>query len=465
MAEFKEIPSNAPTSAKVTNWFENRFPTAFDAYRVHLAEYYAPKNFNFWYFFGSLALLVLVIQIVTGIFLVMHYKPDAALAFASVEYIMRDVPWGWLIRYMHSTGASAFFVVVYLHMYRGLIYGSYRKPRELVWIFGCAIFLVLMAEAFMGYLLPWGQMSYWGAQVIVNLFSAIPLIGPDLALMIRGDYVVGDATLNRFFSFHVIAVPLVLLGLVVAHLLALHDVGSNNPDGVEIKAKKDESGRPLDGIPFHPYYTVHDVMGVGFFLMIFSAVVFFAPEMGGYFLEANNFIPADPLKTPAHIAPVWYFTPFYSMLRAITTEMVYVLMACVALGGVMGAISLKGSAKLVSIGAAVLVIGSMAVTDAKFWGVIVMGAAVIILFFLPWLDYSPVRSIRYRPSWHKVVYGVFVVNFVILAYLGVQPPSPVFERISQAGTLLYFGFFLLMPWWSQKGEFKAEPDRVNFQPH
>jgi len=465
MAEFKEIPSNAPTSAKVTNWFENRFPTAFDAYRVHLAEYYAPKNFNFWYFFGSLALLVLVIQIVTGIFLVMHYKPDAALAFASVEYIMRDVPWGWLIRYMHSTGASAFFVVVYLHMYRGLIYGSYRKPRELVWIFGCAIFLVLMAEAFMGYLLPWGQMSYWGAQVIVNLFSAIPFIGPDLALMIRGDYVVGDATLNRFFSFHVIAVPLVLLGLVVAHLLALHDVGSNNPDGVEIKAKKDESGRPLDGIPFHPYYTVHDVMGVGFFLMIFSAVVFFAPEMGGYFLEVNNFIPADPLKTPAHIAPVWYFTPFYSMLRAITTEMVYVLMACVALGGVMGAISLKGSAKLVSIGAAVLVIGSMAVTDAKFWGVIVMGAAVIILFFLPWLDYSPVRSIRYRPSWHKVVYGVFVVNFVILAYLGVQPPSPVFERISQAGTLLYFGFFLLMPWWSQKGEFKAEPDRVNFQPH
>ncbi|MEY2994913.1 MAG: hypothetical protein RL357_1848 [Pseudomonadota bacterium] len=465
MAEFKEIPSGAPASAKVMNWFENRFPTAFDAYRVHLSEYYAPKNFNFWYFFGSLALLVLVIQIVTGIFLVMHYKPDANLAFASVEYIMRDVPWGWLIRYMHSTGASAFFVVVYLHMYRGLIYGSYRKPRELVWIFGCAIFLALMAEAFMGYLLPWGQMSYWGAQVIVNLFSAIPFIGPDLALMIRGDYVVGDATLNRFFSFHVIAVPLVLLGLVVAHLLALHDVGSNNPDGVEIKAKKDEAGRPLDGIPFHPYYTVHDVMGVGFFLMVFSAIVFFAPEMGGYFLEANNFIPADPLKTPLHIAPVWYFTPFYSMLRAITTEMVYVLMICVALGGIMGAISLKGVGKMVALGAAVLVIGSMAVTDAKFWGVVIMGAAVVILFFLPWLDYSPVRSIRYRPNWHKVVYGVFVVNFLILGYLGIQPPSPVFERISQAGTLLYFGFFVLMPWWSQKGEFKAEPDRVNFKPH
>ena len=263
MAEFKECPAGAPVSAQVTNWFENRFPTAFDAYKVHMSEYYAPKNFNFWYFFGSLALLVLVIQIVTGIFLVMHYKPDAALAFASVEYIMRDVPWGWLVRYMHSTGASAFFVVVYLHMFRGMIYGSYRKPRELVWIFGCAIFLCLMAEAFMGYLLPWGQMSYWGAQVIINLFAAIPFVGPDLSLLIRGDYVVGDATLNRFFSFHVIAVPLVLLGLVVAHLLALHDVGSNNPDGVEIKAKKDpKTGIPLDGIPFHPYYTVHDIMGV-----------------------------------------------------------------------------------------------------------------------------------------------------------------------------------------------------------
>lgn len=465
MADFKDIPSNAPASAKVMNWFENRFPTAFDAYRVHLSEYYAPKNFNFWYFFGSLALLVLVLQIVTGIFLVMHYKPDANLAFASVEYIMRDVPWGWLIRYMHSTGASAFFVVVYLHMYRGLIYGSYRKPRELVWMFGCAIFLTLMAEAFMGYLLPWGQMSYWGAQVIVNLFSAIPFIGPDLALMIRGDFVVGDATLNRFFSFHVIAVPLVLLGLVVAHLLALHDVGSNNPDGIEIKAKKDATGKPLDGIPFHPYYTVHDIMGVGFFLMVFSAIVFFAPEMGGYFLEANNFIPADPLKTPLHIAPVWYFTPFYSMLRAITTEMVYVLMACVGLAGLFGALALKGPGKLISLGAAVVVIGSMFVTDAKFWGVVIMGAAVVILFFLPWLDYSPVRSIRYRPDWHKVVYAVFVVNFLVLGYLGIQPPSPVFERISQAGTLLYFGFFLLMPWWSQQGEFKPEPDRVNFQAH
>src|SRR5687768_6993547 len=332
MAEMKEAPADAPLGIKLVTWLDNRFPSAFQAYRDHMSEYFAPKNFNFWYFFGSLALLVLVIQIVTGIFLTMHYKPDAANAFASVEYIMRDVPGGWLIRYMHSTGASAFFVVVYLHMYRGMIYGSYRKPRELVWIFGCAIFLCLMAEAFMGYLLPWGQMSYWGAQVIVNLFASVPFIGPDLALLIRGDYVVSDATLNRFFSFHVIAVPLVLLGLVVAHLLALHDVGSNNPDGVEIKgpnAPKDDKGRPLDGIPFHPYYTVHDLVGVTVFLMAFSAIIFFAPEFGGYFLEYNNFIPADPLKTPAHIAPVWYFTPFYSMLRAITSEMIYALIVCV----------------------------------------------------------------------------------------------------------------------------------------
>jgi len=309
MAEFKEISSDAPVGAKLMNWVDNRFP-ATKMFKEHLSEYYAPKNLNIWYMFGSLSLLVLVIQIVTGIFLTMNYKPDAAVAFGSVEYIMRDVPWGWLIRYMHSTGASAFFIVVYLHMFRGLIYGSYRKPRELIWVFGCAIFLALMAEAFMGYLLPWGQMSYWGAQVIVNLFAAIPFIGPDLALLIRGDYVVGDATLNRFFAFHVIAVPLVLLGLVVAHIIALHEVGSNNPDGVEIKATKDANGKPLDGIAFHPFYTVHDIFGVSVFLLVFSAVVFFAPEAGGYFLEYNNFIPADPLKTPAHIAPSGTSRPF-----------------------------------------------------------------------------------------------------------------------------------------------------------
>ena len=339
-----------------------------------------------------------------------------------------------------------------------------------MWIFGCAIFLALMAEAFMGYLLPWGQMSYWGAQVIVNLFAAIPFVGPDLAILIRGDYVVGDATLNRFFSFHVIAVPLVLLGLVVAHLLALHEVGSNNPDGVEIKAPnapKDANGHPLDGVPFHPYYTVHDIFGVGVFLFLFSAVVFFAPEFGGYFLEYNNFIPADPLKTPAHIAPVWYFTPFYSMLRAITSEMMYALVACVALAAAFAVFKSKlaGLFKLVAAGAAVVVIALMLSIDAKFWGVVVMGGAVVILFGLPWLDYSPVKSIRYRPSWHKYLYAVFVVNFVILAYLGVQPPSPIGERVSQVGTLFYFGFFLLMPWWSQLGTPKPVPDRVTFKPH
>lgn len=466
MAELKEISPNAAYSQKLLNWVDNRFPFT-KLYNEHMAEYYAPKNFNFWYIFGSLALLVLVIQIVTGIFLVMHYKPDATLAFASVEYIMRDVPWGWLIRYMHSTGASAFFVVVYLHMFRGLLYGSYRKPRELVWIFGCAIFLCLMAEAFMGYLLPWGQMSYWGAQVIVNLFAAIPFIGPDLALLIRGDYVVSDATLNRFFSFHVIAVPLVLLGLVVAHLIALHEVGSNNPDGVEIKSKLDDKGRPLDGVPFHPYYTVHDILGVVVFLLVFSAVIFFAPEAGGYFLEYNNFIPADSLKTPNHIAPVWYFTPFYSMLRAITSEMMYALIACVIAGAVFGVwkTRLITPVKAFIVIVAVLVAAAMLSIDAKFWGVVVMGGAVIILFFLPWLDHSPVKSIRYRPSWHKWVYAVFVVNFVVLAYLGVQPPSPVGERVSQVGTLFYFGFFLLMPWWSRLGEFKPVPDRVTYSAH
>jgi ubiquinol-cytochrome c reductase cytochrome b subunit len=466
MAEFKEISPDAPAAVRLMNWVDNRFP-ATKLWNEHAAEYYAPKNFNFWYFFGSLAMLVLVIQIVTGIFLVMNYKPDANLAFASVEYIMRDVPWGWLVRYMHSTGASAFFVVVYLHMFRGLIYGSYRKPRELVWIFGCAIFLCLMAEAFMGYLLPWGQMSYWGAQVIINLFAAVPFVGPDLAILIRGDYVVGDATLNRFFSFHVIAVPLVLLGLVVAHIIALHEVGSNNPDGVEIKAKKDAQGRPLDGIPFHPYYTVHDIMGTVVFLFVFSAVVFFAPEFGGYFLEYNNFIPADPLKTPAHIAPVWYFTPFYSMLRATTDQMVYVLVVLLALGAVLailrGGFSARG--KVIVAAAAGIAAAARRTVAAQLWGVVVMGGAVVILFFLPWLDRSPVKSIRYRPDWHKYMYGLFVIFFVVLGYLGIQPPSPMGERLSQVGTLAYFGFFLLMPWWSRLGTFKPVPERVTYHAH
>ncbi|MBN9473766.1 MAG: cytochrome B [Bordetella sp. SCN 67-23] len=447
-------------------WIDARFPLT-STWKAHLSEYYAPKNFNFWYFFGSLALLVLVIQIVTGIFLVMHYKPDAERAFQSVEYIMREVPWGWLVRYMHSTGASMFFVVVYLHMLRGLFYGSYRKPRELVWIFGVAIFLCLMAEAFMGYLLPWGQMSYWGAQVIVNLFSAIPFVGPDLAILIRGDYVVSDATLNRFFSFHVIAVPLVLLGLVVAHVIALHEVGSNNPDGVEIKAKKDANGIPLDGIPFHPYYSVHDLFGVAIFLMIFSAIVFFAPEMGGYFLEYNNFIPADPLKTPPHIAPVWYFTPFYSMLRACTDDFTWVLAFAAVAAAVWFLLKsrVSGVAKIAIVVVLLAIAVLLRVWDAKFWGVLTMGGAVVILFFLPWLDHSPVKSIRYRPGWHKWIYGIFIVNFLVLGYLGTQAPTEVFNLMSQIGTVLYLGFFLLMPLWSRLGTFKPVPERVTFSAH
>ena len=466
MAEFKQASADAPVAEKALTWIDNRFPLS-KLWNDQWGKYYAPKNFNWWYIFGSLAMLVLVMQIVTGIFLTMHYKPDASLAFGSVEYIMRDVPWGWLIRYMHSTGASAFFIVVYLHMFRGLMYGSYRKPRELVWIFGCTIFLCLMAEAFMGYLLPWGQMSYWGAQVIINLFAAVPFVGPDLALLIRGDYVVGDATLNRFFAFHVIAVPLVLLGLVVAHLIALHEVGSNNPDGIEIKAKRGADGHPLDGIPSHPYYTVHDIFGVAIFLTLFSAVLFFIPEFGGYFLEFNNFIPADPLKTPSHIAPVWYFTPYYSMLRAVTDDMVNVFVGIIALAAVFALLKLrlglKGKAGIVV--AAIVAALFLKSVDAKFIGVLAMGGAVVIMFFLPWLDCSPVKSIRYRPGWHKGVLAVFVVVFLVLGYLGTQPPSPVANLISQAGTLMYFGFFLLMPWWSRLGTFKPVPERVTFHPH
>jgi ubiquinol-cytochrome c reductase cytochrome b subunit len=446
-------------------WVDQRFPLVSN-WQAHLSEYYTPKNFNFWYFFGSLAMLVLVIQIVTGIFLVMHYKPDAAKAFESVEYIMREVPYGWLVRYMHSTGASAFFVVVYMHMFRGLMYGSYRKPRELIWIFGCLIFLSLMAEAFFGYLLPWGQMSFWGAQVIVNLFGAIPFIGPDLSLWIRGDYNVSDATLNRFFAFHVIAIPLVLLGLVAAHILALHEVGSNNPDGIDIKATLDKNGKPLDGIPFHPYYTVHDIMGVSVFLLVFSAVVFFAPEMGGYFLEFNNFIPADPLKTPSHIAPVWYFTPFYSILRAVNSQflMVLAVVAVLYLGLVWMTVK-SGVSKIIATVAVAALVAGFFIFEAKFWGVVAMGASTMIFFALPWLDNSPVRSIRYRPDWHKYIYGTFVVSFFILGYFGVKPTSAISELISQGLTIVYFAFFLLMPWWSAMGTFKKVPDRVTFAAH
>jgi len=399
----------------------------------------------------------------------MHYKPDANLAFGSVEYIMREVPWGWLVRYMHSTGASAFFIIVYLHMTRGLLYGSYRKPRELIWLFGFAIFLCLMAEAFFGYLLPWGQMSYWGAQVIVNLFGAIPLIGPDLSLWIRGDYVVSDATLNRFFAFHVIAIPLVLLGLVAAHLIALHEVGSSNPDGVEVKENLGPDGHPVDSIPSHPYYTVHDLFGVSIFLLIFSTVVFFAPEMGGYFLEYNNFLPGDSLKTPLHIAPTWYFTPFYSVLRATTADFMWVLMFAVAayVAFLWLKSRLSGTVKTaIAAIALVAIIGMLpSVLDAKFWGVVFFGSSVVILAFLPWLDHSKAKSIRYRPDWHKYVYILFGIAFVALGYLGTQPPSQVGTIVSQVCTLYYFAFFLLMPWWSAMGQFKPVPSRVTYHAH
>ena len=408
------IVANPHKTTGFLGWIDDRFPLT-KMWRDHVTEYYAPKNFNFWYYFGSLAMLVLVNQLLTGIFLTMHYKPDAALAFGSVEYIMRDVPWGNLIRYLHSTGASAFFIVVYLHMYRGLLYGSYRKPRELIWLFGCLIYLALMAEAFCGYVLPWGQMSYWGAQVIISLFGAIPVVGPDLVIWIQGDYTPSDATLNRLFSLHVVAIPFVLVGLVIAHLMALHEVGSNNPDGIEIKKNKDENGVPLDGIPFHPYYTVKDLFGVAVFLAIFLTVVFFLPEVGGLFLEKPNFIEANPAVTPDHIAPVWYFTPFYAMLRAVPD---------------------------------------------KLGGVVVMFGAVAILAALPWLDRSPVKSIRYKGPIHKIALLLFSISFVVLGWLGLEAPSEGKTLAARIFTIIYFLFFLLMPWYSKMGPFKPEPKRV-----
>ena len=406
--------SDNNTDKGLIGWIDARFPMT-KMWEEHLSKYYAPKNFNFWYFFGSLALLILVIQIVTGIFLTMHYKPDGDLAFISVEYIMRDVDWGWLIRYLHSTGASAFFIVIYLHMFRALLYGSYQKPRELVWLFGMFIFLALMAEAFMGYLLPWGQMSYWGAQVIISLFGAIPVVGDELTLWIRGDFVISDATLNRFFALHVIAVPLVLLLLVVMHILALHEVGSNNPDGVEIKKNKDENGIPLDGIPFHPYYSVKDMVGVVVFLILFSFVVFFMPEMGGYFLEHANFVPANQFKTPEHIAPVWYFTPFYAILRAI---------------------------------------------PHKLTGVIAMFGSIALLFVLPWIDRGNVKSIRYRSAAFKGLLVILVVSFIGLGYLGALPLSDTRTFFARLFSIGYFGFFLGL-WWISKNEVtKPVPTRV-----
>lgn len=408
-------------SGGLLGWVDERFPLT-KMWNEHIGEYYAPKNFNFWYYFGSLALIVLVNQLLTGIWLTMNYNPSAEGAFASVEYIMRDVEWGWLIRYMHSTGASAFFVVVYLHMFRALMYGSYQKPRELIWIFGMIIYVVLMAEAFMGYMLPWGQMSFWGAQVIISLFGAIPGVGEQLALWIRGDYNISGVTLNRFFALHVVALPLALVGLVVFHILALHEVGSNNPDGVDIKKTKDASGKPKDGIPFHPYYTVKDTFGLGVFLIFFSAVLFFAPEMGGLFLEAPNFEPANPLQTPDHIAPVWYFTAFYAILSAV---------------------------------------------PHKFGGVVAMGLAIIVLFFLPWIDRGKVRSIRYRGLGHKVALFSFATAFVCLSYLGIQEGGDIIlgltvTRWSQLWSGVYFGFFVFLFVYTAFGfeRTKPVPERV-----
>ena len=409
------------TTTGFMGWIDKRFP-ATKVWNEHLAQYYAPKNFNFWYFFGSLAILVLVLQIVTGLFLAMSYKPSAAEAYASVEYIMRDVEWGWLIRYLHSTGASAFFVIIYLHMFRALLYGSYRKPRELLWIIGVVIYLVMMATAFMGYLLPWGQMSYWGAQVIVNLFAAVPNIGPDLSTWIRGDYVISDVTLNRFYALHFI-VPFILAALVFIHVVALHAVGSNNPDGIEIKdgpkGNRWSPDAPADGIPFHPYYTVKDLVGTVVFLAIFASVVFFGPGFFGLFLEAPNFQPANPMVTPLHIAPVWYFTPFYAILRAVPP-----------------------------------------MYDSQFPGVIAMFASILIMFLLPWLDRSPVKSIRYKGMVTKVALGIFVVSFIALGYLGMMPVSELATVMSQVFTVLYFAFFLLMPIYSSLDKVKPVPERV-----
>ena len=395
-------------------WIDDRFPFT-ETMKYHATEYYASKNFNFWYVFGVLAFVVLAIQLITGIFLTMNYKPAAAEAFASVEYIMRDVEWGWLIRYMHSTGASFFFIVVYLHMFRAMLYGSYKKPRELIWIIGMMIFFVLMAEGFAGYLLPWGQMSYWGAQVIISLFGAIPGIGEALVEIIRGDYSISDITLNRFFALHVIVLPLALIGLVFVHIVALHEVGSNNPDGIEIKENKGPDGVPLDGIAFHPYHTSKDLVAIIVFLMIFSAVVFFAPDMGGYFLEHANFEPANLTATPEHIAPVWYFTPFYAILRAVPD---------------------------------------------KLWGFILFVLAVLLPVFLPWLDRARVKSIRYRGWIYKSALTMFVVTFLSLGWLGTQPAEDIYVLAARIFSVLYFAFFLLMPYYTTIDKTKPVPDRV-----
>ena len=400
--------------AGLVNWIDERFPLI-STWKSHFSEYYAPKNLNFFYFFGSLALLVLVNQLITGLWLTMFYTPTAEQAFGSVEYIMRDVNYGWLLRYLHSTGASAFFIVIYLHMFRGLLYGSYQKPRELVWLLGMALFVLLMAEAFFGYLLPWGQMSYWGAQVITSLFGAIPYVGDTLVVWLRGDYYVANATLQRFFALHVVGIPILFLVLVFLHVVALHKVGSNNPEGIEIKDHLNEQGKPLDGIPLHPYYSTKDLVGVVVFMIVFFMVVFFAPEMGGYFLEYANFDPANSMVTPDHIAPVWYMTPFYTILRAIPN---------------------------------------------KLLGIAAMGASIIFLFFLPWLDKSPVRSMRYKGQWSRGALAAFIVSFIILGFLGTISVTLTTQYVARLCTFVYFAYFLLMPFYTRFERHLAVPQRI-----
>jgi ubiquinol-cytochrome c reductase cytochrome b subunit len=413
------LPGSAAPRKGLWAWLNKRLPVD-EFITAQLTGYYAPKNFNIWYFFGSLALFVLVMQLVTGIFLTMFYKPGELTSFDSVEYIMREVGFGWLIRYLHSTGASAFFIVVYLHMFRAFLYGSYRAPRELLWLVGMLLYLALMAEAFMGYVLPWGNMSFWGAQVIVNLFGTIPGIGTPLVEWIRGDYGIADATLNRFFALHVVALPLALVLLVMLHLVALHQTGSNNPDGIEIKEKVGPDGKPLDGIPFHPYYTVKDLVGVGVFLLLFALVVFFKPTLGGLFLEAPNFEPADPMSTPEHIAPVWYFTPYYAILRAVPDQRM---------------------------------------------GALLMLLAVVSFLFLPWLDRSPVKSMRYRGWISRTALALFAVSFVALGYLGLQPAEGLYVVLARIFAAIYFAFFLLMPFYSRIDAVKPVPDRVIYRAH
>ena len=410
--------NNASAAAKggFRAWLNKRMPID-DFVASQLTGYLAPKNFNVWYFFGSLALLVFVLQIVSGIFLTMHYKVGETTAFDSVEYIMREVDFGWLIRYLHSTGASFFFIVVYLHMFRALMYGSYRGPRELLWLIGMLVYLALMAEGFFGYVLPWGNMSFWGAQVIVNLFGTIPVIGPDLVEWIRGDYAIADSTLNRFFALHVVAIPFALALLIMLHLVALRQTGSNNPDGIEIKEKTGADGKPLDGIPFHPYYTVKDVVGVGVFLILFCIVVFFVPTFNGLFLEGPNFEPANPTSTPEHIAPTWYFTPFYAILRAVPDQRM---------------------------------------------GALLMFLAIAAFFFLPWLDRSAVKSIRYKGLLSRFFLGLFALSFLVLMFLGLQPAEGLYVVLARIFTICYFAFFVLMPWYTRAEKTHPVPERVTY---